>query len=169
MTVISQIKCIGNHDKWWLSVSISHIVPFLCGCRKNASFTIFVIVTPKEGLADSAPPILFEPTYICWACSDIWCHTKRRIGAAPPANISFCMTTTKIIKDAFLRHIPHSVIVGLVIALELHWADPSNRSMMRWMWVSWMNKCSVKCEDPLFFNKTKHDAIGLNAICGASR
>ncbi len=32
------------------------------------------------------------------------CNTKRKIGWDPPANSSFCMTTTKIFKDAFFRH-----------------------------------------------------------------
>ena len=34
------------------------------------------------------------------------CHTKRRIMKAPSANLSSGMTTTNILKDAFLRHMP---------------------------------------------------------------
>ncbi len=36
-------------------------------------------------------------------------YTKRRIGGAPAANPSFCMTLTKILKDTFLRHTAHII------------------------------------------------------------
>ena len=76
-------------------------------CRKIASFKIFVVVIPKEGLADGALLLLawhrqqmcnLYPSQIIWYSQ---CHTKRRNNWALPVNLSFDMTSKIFKKTCF--------------------------------------------------------------------
>ena len=74
-------------------------------CHEKMYLKIFVIVVPKEGLADLASPILLvvwhrlqnviseDNRVKCYSR----CHTQRRICEAPPPNPSFGMTTKLIL------------------------------------------------------------------------
>ena len=78
-------------------------------CCKNASFNIFVVIIPKEGLVDGSLPILLLVWHrLCNITSkgcriEIYsqCHTERRIVEASPGHTSFRITPTKILKEAF--------------------------------------------------------------------
>ena len=93
---------------------------------------ISVVVIPKEGLAGSGQSFFWYDTdcrivlswlqrlYYIVVCQGIQaktvrqggpgtpqysrCHTKRRMGVAPPANPSFGMTTTKILRPVLVWH-----------------------------------------------------------------
>ncbi len=56
-------------------------------------------------------------------------HNKSIVGVTktPPTNHSFGMTTTKILKDMFLRHIPSMarLYMKLVLISDLQTPDPS--------------------------------------------
>ena len=77
--------------------------------HEKKDFKVFVVLIPKEGLVGGALPILilvWHRLKICNAlpsqiitCSR--CHTKRRIGEAPPTNPSFGMTMTKKLRSVF--------------------------------------------------------------------
>ncbi len=73
--------------------------------HKKMCLKIFVVVIPKEGWARVAAPI----THTIWGGQKTQilksqCHTKRRMGAALPANPSFGMTPTKTLRSVFSWH-----------------------------------------------------------------
>ena len=121
-------------------------------CRKNVSLKVFVIVIPKEGLADGAPPILLLVwlwlyNLICCnvfpvvhAISRCQCHTKIRIDPAPSAKFLFSMTTTKNFEDMFLWHSTllkclRGIISGKWLYCAVHISEP--KPAPQHCWVFW--------------------------------
>ena len=70
--------------------------------RQVASLKIFVIVVPREGLAAWAPPILLCVKAVIFTSIDGVISILKE--GFPPGNPYFGVTTTQIIKDAFLWH-----------------------------------------------------------------
>ncbi len=86
-----------------LSFPKEKLLTIVSRAAKNTSFTIFVIVIPKEGLI----------------CSIHRLHEKTpKEGLAPPVNPPFGMKTTKILKDPFLQHTTQ--LQDIPVAYYLH-------------------------------------------------
>ena len=94
-------RSIRAHYDLWVKLNVS------CAAKKR-SFKIFVVVIPKEGFFfwyDTN--FTAQSSYLHNTISEgcrlqiySWCHTKRRIDNAMPANPSFDVTSTKIFKVA---------------------------------------------------------------------
>ena len=71
--------------------------------HEKTDLTFFAVVTPKEGWAHMAAPILFwyDPDFLDFESYKDTLHYTR-MGAATRAHASFGMTTTKTLRPVFL-------------------------------------------------------------------
>ncbi len=81
------------------TIEVRHGKTDLCCCHTNRVATLSYL---------SYFLLLFSMNLECLQPSQIitcsWCHTKRRIGGAPPANSSFSITMTKILRYILSWH-----------------------------------------------------------------
>ena len=130
----------------------------LCGLRITYMSYVLVVVMPKGGLATRAlhsllwvwhrlENVTLLPSQVIFC---IRCHTNRGISGAPPANNSFGMTRTRILRHIFSWHSSHVV----------HIPDPQNC-----IGGDFQSKSSSITTNTLFLNEQYSSHKNLFPIC----